>query len=165
MKQRTMLAVVAAGIGAVALYWGFGRYDQAAHLGQFQLSRTQALAKAREVVRKQGYEAAGWTSAVQIVNPRGSSWIQRWLQQHPQQSVFRSLVTPYNIQVTLRQPDGERFAGVTLAPDGRVVGFGTATRQAEGAEHMHHAEPLDRKAEAVLAEYLGDRARLFRPVN
>ncbi len=165
MKQRTTLAVLAAFIGAVALYRGFGRYDQAAHLGQFQLSRAQALAKAREVVRRQGYEAAGWTPAVQIVNPRGSSWIQRWLQQHPQQSVFRSLVTPYNIQVTLQQPDGGRFTGVTLSPDGRVVGFGTATRQAVGAEHMHHAEPLDKKADTVLQEYLGERARLFRPVN
>lgn len=165
MRGRTGLAVLAALLGGLALWQLFPRHDRAADLGQFRLTRAQAIEKARSIARVNGYDTTKWTVSAEATEwPRGA-WVYRWRFLHREPSVFNSLISPFVAQVTLRQPDGERFVGVTLSPEGKLVGFGTATRTARGMEHMHPTVTMDAQAEGVLAEFLGDQARYFVPVN
>ncbi len=165
MRQRTGLALLAALLGALVLWQFFPRHDRAADLGRYRLTREQAIEKARSVARVNGFDTANWTASAQALEwPRGS-WIYRWRFLHREPSVFNSLISPFVAQVTLRQPDGERFVGVTFSPEGKLVGFGTATRTARGMEHMHPTVTMDAQAEGVLADFLGDQARYFHPVN
>ena len=165
MRQRTALALLAALAGALALWWLFATYDRSAHLGQLHLSRPAAIRKARSVARLNGINPSGWPASVRITNARGGAWIYLWRHLHPQPSVFSSLVSPFVIDVTLRQPDGQRYAAVTFDLDGRPIGFSNETRVTPELEHVHPSETLDAQAEGVLADYLGDQARLFHPVN
>jgi serine phosphatase RsbU (regulator of sigma subunit) len=165
MRQRTSLAILAALLGAGALWQWFPKHDRAADLARFRMSRREAVRKARSIVRVNGIDPTGWTAAAQIINARGAQNLYLWRFLHREHSVFNSLVTPFAAQVTLQPPDGERFVGVTFSPEGRLMGFGTATRLARGSEHMHTSETLDAQAEGVLSDYLGEQARLFRQVN
>ncbi|MBY0505634.1 MAG: hypothetical protein K2X03_17095 [Bryobacteraceae bacterium] len=165
MRQRTWLAVLAALLGAVAVWWLFPQHDRAADLGQFRLSREAAISKAREVARLNGVDTAGWWSAVQAENWRGGAWIYLWRRLHPESRVFSSLVTPYVVRVSLRQPGDERTVEVTFASDGRVVGFSALSRVADGVGHVHASETLDALADGTRAQYLGEFASRFRPVN
>ena len=165
MRQRTSLALVAAALGGLALWWLFPRYDRSAGLGQFHLARPAAIAQARAVARANGIDATNWLPAAQSEYGQGGAWIYLWQRLHPESRVFSSLVTPYVARVTLRQLDGGRYATVTFNTDGRLVGFATASREASMVGHVHATETLDAMANGVLAQYLGEHARLFRPVN
>ena len=165
MRQRSSLAVIAALLGAFALWRLFPQSDVAASFGQFRITRQEAIARARVVARANGFDASRWTASAQASDWRGSEWIYLWRRLHPSSPVFASLVNPFVARVTLRQPDGERFITVTLTPAGRLIGYDTAERVASHVGHSPGSDTLDAQAEGVAAEYLGNRARLFRPVN
>ncbi len=165
MRQRTSLALVAALLGSLTLWMLFPRYDRSAGLGQLNISRHQAVVRAREVARANGVDAAHWSPAVQSTEWSGGAWIYLWRRLHPESRVFASLVTPAIAQVTLRQPDGESFATVTFNAEGKLVGYSTLSRMVNPLGHVHASETLDALANGVLAQYLGENARLFRPVN
>ena len=165
MRQRTIIALTAALLGALALGKLFPVYDRSGNLGQFAISRAEVIAKAHAVARANSMDTTNWTESVQATSWRGGQWIYLWHHLHPQPSVFNSLVTPFVAEVILRQPNGGRFAAVIFTPAGKLVGFSTATRVAPGMEHMPRTESLDAQADGVLADYLDDQAALFRPVN
>ena len=165
MRERPIFAMIAAVLGAVALWQMFPRYDRSAGLGQLRLSRPEAIAKARDVTRANGIDATNWTPAVQSLAWSGGAWIYLWQRLHPESRVFASLITPYVEQVTLQQPGGDRYAMVTFNARGQLAGFSTQSRVASSVGHVNATETLDAIAERVMAQYLGESAWLFRPVN
>ena len=165
MRQRTSLALLAALLGGAALWWLFPRYDRSADLGQLRLNWPEAISKARDVARANGVDANNWLPSARADNWKAGAWVYLWRRLHPESRVFSALVTPYVSKVTLRQRDGSRYAMVTFNAKGRLVGFTTASQVASSVGHIHANETLDAMASGVLAQYLGEHARLFRPVN
>ncbi len=165
MRQRTSLALLAAVLGGAALWWLFPRYDRSADLGQLQLARREAITKAREVARSNSIDAKNWFPTAQVDDWKGGEWIYLWRRLHPESRVFAALVTPTVSKVTLRQSDGARYVTVTFNAHGRLAGFRTASREASSVGHVHATETLDAMANGVLAQYLGEQAKLFHAVN
>ncbi len=153
--RRTLLLLALAMTGYGALAYLFPRVHPAAKWGQ-QIDRPRAVELARVVAQREGMDADGWTAGVESSVQTNSDY---YLIRGPNPGIA-PLLSPTLSLVTLNDAGGSRRIQVSIANDGRIIGWERTEPRAKDAVSLAVAEAKS-KAETALLQLAGSARSSF----
>lgn len=153
--RRLLVLIVLAALGYGATSFLFPRIHPVARWNQ-RIDRRNAIDLGRQEAARNGFDTADLIATLESELYR-NSWHYRLRDPHPE---IAPLLTPSATHVTLNNSGGSRRVRVSLATDGRVIGWERVEPKASQQESPQ-VEEVRRKAESALEALTGSRRSQF----